>query len=100
MQIEQIFYIIGTIYFSLWLLITIFGLIFMITLMTRMRRKLRQFERQVESFENKLAAAKLVLNVVRSQVFKKGVLLVGGGAFTAKLASGLKSLFKSDENEA
>ncbi len=90
MQLEQIFYLVGTIYFGLWLIITLVFLIFAIVFMLKIRKG-------VKVVEQKLAAAKSVLSLAQSGLVKKGMLFVGGLTFVAKTISALLS---GDEEKA
>lgn len=92
MQLDQIFYAIGIAYFSLWLLITIACLVLAILLVIRLRKK-------AQEIESKLAAAKVIVDLLQSGLVRKGLVLVSGAAFTAKAVSGLQALFGSDEDE-
>jgi hypothetical protein len=82
MQLEQIFYLIGTIYFGLWLIITLVFLIFAIIFMLKIRSA-------IKTIEDKLTPAKNVLNFAQSGLVRKVMLFVGSLTFVAKTVSAL-----------
>ncbi len=92
MQLDQIFYAVGIVYFTLWLLITLACVVFGIILIVRIRKKAKQLE-------SKLAAAKVIVDLIQSNIIRKGLVLVSGGAFAAKAISGLQSFFGSNEDK-
>ena len=90
MSAQQIFYIIGIVYFSFWLLVGIGFLIFSLVFVN-------QIKRNYHKIENKLGAAKVLLNLAQSSFVRKVVLFIGSISFVTKTVS--KLLSSSDQDQ-
>jgi hypothetical protein len=88
MSLQQIFYLIGTIYFGLWLLITIGFIVFAVTFTRQMKNKFGQIEHQ---FEDKVKTAKVLMDLAQSKLVRKGLLFVGGISFVSKIVGSVLS---------
>lgn len=93
MSAQQIFYIIGIVYFSFWLLAGIGFLIFSLIF-------IRQMKNSYYKIGDKLGAIKVLLNLAQSSLVRKIVLFVGGMSFVSKTVSSLLSSSDSDKKKA
>lgn len=91
MSAQQIFYIIGIVYFSFWLLVGIGILIFSLVFVNQMKRNYHKIE-------TRLGAAKVLLNLAQSNLVRKVVLFIGSISFVTKTVSSLLSRSDQDEN--